>query len=665
MIKSIHYTRWPASSIFFRNGQPARLGTEQLYIMGAIAYSALVFHGPQAVANAILPVLPPPKSEIMIRTLLTQCVILCCLLLFRPPASAQAAHGVSIDGKLKYPKGFARFDYTAPQAKSGGTLVLHDLGSFEKMNPFTLKGAAPQGLTPYVFETLAVPSLDEPFAEYGLIAEDIELAADRKSVTFTLNPNARFSDGSPVTAEDIKFSLDTLKSEQAHPFYQMYFHDIDGADVLDPRKIRFRFARPNRELHMIAGQLPVLSKRFYSRHPFSPNDGQGAMTVPVGTGPYVVAEVLPGKSITYKKNPDYWAKDLGVRKGMFNFETIVVKYFKDPVVSVEAFKAGEFDFMMVNIAKQWNRDLTGRRFDSGELIKQTFPHKNNAGIQGFAFNTRRPLFNDRLVRRALGLVFDFEWTNKTLFFSQYTRNNSYFSNSTYAATGLPEGDELKLLEPFRNQLPPEVFSQPLVPPSTDPPASLRANMQEAKGLLEQAGWTIKDGVLVNGRGERFRFEILLVDTAFERVIAPYAANLKKMGIEVSYRTIDPALYTDRIKNFDFDMAVTSFGQSQSPGNEQRDYWTSAAADRKGSRNITGIKSAAVDALVDTIIYADTQEALTTACRALDRVLWHGYYLIPNWYLGNHRLAYAAKLKHPEQLPLYYSHDQWLDTWWIE
>lgn len=598
-------------------------------------------------------------------TLLAQCVTFCCLLLAGLPSLSHAAHGVSIDGSLKYPKGFERFAYTSPQARSGGTLVLHDLGGFEKMNPFTLKGSAPQGLSPYVFETLAVPSLDEPFAEYGLIAEDIELAKDKKSVDFTLNPKARFSDGTPVTAEDVKFSLDTLKSEQAHPFYQMYFHDIERAEILGALKVRFHFSKPNRELHMIATQLPVLSKQFYTRNPFNPTDGNGAMTVPVGTGPYLVAEVLPGKSITYKKNPNYWARDLAVRKGIFNFETIVIKYFKDPVVSIEAFKAGEFDFMMVNISKQWNRDLTGRRFDSGELIKQTFPHKNNAGMQGFAFNTRRPLFSDRQVRRALGLAFDFEWTNKTLFFSQYARNNSFFSNSDFAAKSLPSTDELKLLEPHRDQLPPEVFTQPLTPPSTDPPSSLRANMQEAKALLEQAGWTVKDGRLVNAQGERFHFEILLADGAFERVIAPYAANLNKLGIEVSYRTIDPALYADRVKNFDYDIVVTTYGQSQSPGNEQRDYWTSAAADRKGSKNVAGIKNPAVDALVDAVIYADTQEALTTACRALDRALWHGYYLTPNWYLANHRLAYAAKLKHPEQLPLYYSYDQWLDAWWIE
>jgi microcin C transport system substrate-binding protein len=595
--------------------------------------------------------------------LLTRCVIVLLLFAGLVPELSHAAHGVSIDGQLKYAKNFSRFEYTSPEAKIGGTLVLHDLGSFEKMNPFTLKGSAPRGLTPYVFETLAVPSLDEPFAEYGLIANDIALATDRKSVIFTLNPQAKFSDGSSVTPEDVQFSLNTLKSDQAHPFYQMYFRDIAAADILDTHRVRFRFSRPNRELHMIAAQLPVLCKHYYKQHPFNPTGGNAAMDIPVGSGPYLVADVLPGKSITYRKNPEYWAKNLPVRKGMFNFETIVVKYFKDPVVSIEAFKAGEFDFMMVNIAKQWQRDLTGRRFESGELIKQAFPHHNNAGMQGFVFNTRRTLFADRLVRKALCLAFDFEWTNKTLFFSQYKRNNSFFSNSDFAAIGLPDADELQLLEPFRSQLPSEVFTLPLRSPSTTPPGSLRANMREAKELLRQAGWVVNDGVLVNEKGEPFRFDILLADTSFERVIAPYVANLKRLGIAVAYRTIDPALYAERIKKFDFDMVVTSYGQSQSPGNEQRDYWTTPAASREGSRNLAGISSPIVDTLVDAIIYATNQKQLTTACRALDRVLWYGYYLVPNWYLANHRLAYSSKLKHPSKLPLYYSTDQWLDTWW--
>ena len=590
-------------------------------------------------------------------------VFLLLALLFAP-LPLHAAHGVSIDGKLKYPPDFTHFDYVSEQAKPGGNFNLHDLGSFDKMNPFTLKGVPPAAVADYVFETLTVSSLDEPLAQYGLIAADIEVAEDKKSILFTLDSRATFSDGRPVTTEDVKFSLDTLKSEAAHPFYQMYFHDIEGAEILDERRIRFRFAKVNRELPVVAGQLPVLNKAFYTQHPFDAA-GAEAMVPPVGSGPYVIAAVQPGKLITYKKNPNYWAKDHPTRRGMFNFETITVKYYKDPVVSLEAFKAGEFDFLFVHIAKQWNRDMKGRRFDNGELVKETLTHHNNAGLQGFIFNTRRPLFQDRRVRQALGLALDFEWTNASLFYGGYTRNNSYFSNSIYAATGLPSPEELELLEPWRKDLPEEVFTTPLSSPSTAPPGSLRDNLLKARTLLEAAGWRVQDGVLKNAQGQPFRFDVFLADNAFERVMAAYANNLKKLGIQMDYRTIDPSLYTERIRNFDFDMTVGGFWQSQSPGNEQRDYWTSAAADQKGSRNLAGIKSKVVDALVDAIIYADTQDRLTTACRALDRVLWYGYYVVPNWYLGSHRIAYNARLKHPETLPLYYGAQHWTDTWWWE
>lgn len=589
--------------------------------------------------------------------------VLACLLL--KPALVLAAHGISIDGEVKYGPDFERFEYTSPHANPGGTLQLHDLGSFDKFNPYTLKGNAPSGLSRWVFETLAVSSLDEPFSEYGLIAEDIKLADDGMSVTFTLNSQAHFSDGSPVTAEDVLFSLETLKSDQAHPAYQIYFHDIIGGKILGRHSIRFDFAKPNRELHMIAAQLPVLSKSFFSKVPFKPTNGKEALVAPIGSGPYQVTAFQQGKSVTFTKNPNYWAKEHPTRKGMFNFNSIMVKYFKDQIVSVEAFKAREFDYMLVNIAKQWQRDLSGRGFSTGELVKKTFPHKNNAGMQAFVFNTRRALFVDPLVRKALGLAFDFQWTNKTLFYGQYTRNNSFFSNSYLAASGLPGEDELALLEPFRGQLPPEVFTTPLTPPATTPPGSLRANMREAKQLLHQAGWSVENGILKDKNGTPFKFEMILAQPEFERVIAPFAKNLKRLGIEVSYRTIDPTLYTERVKNFDFDMTVANFAQSQSPGNEQRDYWSSSSASQKGSRNVAGVNNKVVDTLVDTIIYATNQKQLTTACRALDRVLWYSYYVIPNWYLNSHRVVYNARLRHPEQIPLYYSADAFLDTWWFE
>jgi len=578
------------------------------------------------------------------------------------PSQLLGAHGVSIDGNLKYPPDFKHFDYVSPDATKGGALAMHDLGSFDKMNPFTLKGQEPAGLASFVFETLAVASLDEPFAEYGLLAKDIDLAEDKMSVTFTLNKKARFSDGSPVTVEDVKYSLETLQSDAAHPQYQIYMKDITKAEILDDTRIRFHFARQNRELHMIAAQLPIMSKAFYEQHAFNGMDNKDTMTPPIGSGPYVVHKVNPGKSITYKRNPDYWAVEHPTRKGMYNFDTITIDYYRDQIVSLEAFKAGEFDFMSVNIAKQWARDLDGKSFDNGKLIKKLFPHKNNAGMQGFVFNTRKSLFQDSRVRQALGLALDFGWTNQTLFFDQYTRNNSYFSNSNLAAVDLPGEGELSLLEPFRKVLPAEVFTTPLAPPTTEPPSSLRKNLRLAKKLLFEAGWTFKNGMLTKN-DEPFSFELLLVSPSFERVMAPYVKNLEKLGIKASYRTIDAALYIDRMKNFDFDMIVNVYGQSQSPGNEQRSYWHSSSANQKGSRNLAGIDDPVVDSLVDSIIYATSQDELTAASRALDRVLWYGYYVVPNWYLASHRLAYSPKLKQPKTLPLYYSPDQLLMTWW--
>ncbi len=576
-------------------------------------------------------------------------------------SAASAAHGISIDGKLKYGPDFQRFDYTSPREVKGGDLVLHDLGSFDKMNPYTLKGAPPAGLSEFVFETLAVASLDEPFAAYGLLARDLELAPDKMSITYTIDEKARFSDGTPVTPEDVKFSLETLKSPAAHPFYASYFHDIDRAEVLDRQRIRFHFTRANREIHMIAGQIPIFSQKFYREHGFDQSD----MTPPLGSGPYVVDKINPGKSISYKRNPDYWAQDHPCRRGMFNFDTITYKYFKDQIVAVEAFKAHEFDFMPINIAKQWARDLTGPKFESGRIKKVYLEHKNNAGMQGFAFNLRRPLFQDRLVRQALGLAFNFAQTNKTLFFDQYTQCNSYFSNSPLAAEGLPQGLELSYLEPFRAQLPPEVFTTPPRPEPGGSRQKMRANLRRAEELLNQAGWTIKDGIRQNGKGRPFEFEILLVSPSFERVMASYVKNLHTLGIAARYRTIDPALYIRRMRDFDFDMTVEVFGQSQSPGNEQRDNWTSEAAARPGSRNVIGISDPVVDNLVDRLIYAASQEELTAACRALDRVLWYGYYVVPNWYLARHRVVYWDKFVRPVVQPLYYSPQQALMTWFAK
>lgn len=588
----------------------------------------------------------------------------CFLNLLFLPVLSFAGHGLSIDGVLKYPADFTHFEYTDPAAVKGGELALHALGSFDKMNPFTLKGIAPFGLELFVFEPLAVASLNEPFAKYSLIASNIEVADDKLSVIFTINRAARFSDGSPVKVTDVKYSLETFKSEEAHPFYQVYFQDIVDAEILDDDRIRFNFKKVNKELPLIAGQLPILNQNFYRETGFFAPEGRDVFLPPVGSGPYIITAVNPGKSITYTRNNDYWAKNHPVRKNMFNFDRITVKYFRDQIIAVEALKAGEFDFMSINIAKQWARDLRGRRFDSGELIKSEFPHSNNAGMQGFVFNTRRDIFADPQVRRAIGLAFDFEWTNEALFFNQYIRCNSYFSNSPLAATGIPSGKELELLEKFRGKISDKVFTTPLTPPVTTPPSSLRANLRLAKKILREAGWTVQQGVLVNEEGKEFEFEILLSSPAFARVMTPFIRNLERIGIKARQRTIDSALYMKRVNKFDFDMIVNTFAQSQSPGNEQRNFWHSQSADRTGSRNMAGIKNPVVDYLVDKIIYAENQEELTVAVHALDRVLWYEYLVVPNWYLSEHRLVFHSKLRQPQQLPRYYNPWQLLNTWWI-
>ncbi|MBF0195184.1 MAG: ABC transporter substrate-binding protein [Magnetococcales bacterium] len=584
------------------------------------------------------------------------------LLQFFIATSLWAAHGISLDGELKYAKDFQGFDYTSKNAKPGGTLTLYSLGGFDKMNPFTLKGVAPDHLGTLLFDTLMVQSQDEPFAQYGLIATDISVAKDDMSVTITLAKEAKFSDGSPLSAEDVKFSLEVLKSKKAHPFYAGYFRDISRGEILGSHKIKFYFARKNRELPLIFGDMPVFSKSFFSKHPFDELE----LTQPLGSGPYTVESVIPGKNIVYKRNPNYWGLKRPVNRGMYNFDRIVVKYFKDPVVALEGFKAGEFDFILENNSKQWARDYHGDKFKQGIIKKEYLTHKNGAGMQGWIFNLRRDKFKDKRVRQALSLAFDFEWSNKNLFHSQYVRSNSFFSNSEMAATSTPSKEELELLEPFRKQLDPAVFAPVQQPPSTTPPNSIRKNLRKAMKLLKSAGWNVgKDRLLHNNDGQTLKIDMLLASSAFERVVAPYVANLKRLGIEVNYRTVDLALYKRRLDEFDFDIIVHVYGQSQSPGNEQRNMWSSASADKKGSQNYIGIKDPVVDALVDKIIYSKSRKELITACRALDRVLLAGNYLIPNWYLNTHRIAFWNKFNRPEKMPLYYSAHSRLWSWWIK
>jgi len=587
--------------------------------------------------------------------------IIFMLVLFLP-VNSHAVPAMGMGYEPKYPADYSHFDYVNPNAPKQGKLTMMGLGTFDSLNPYLLKGLSAGGMGLLVFESLLEKSLDEPFSEYGLIADDFFLAEDGLSATFHVNPLARFSNGDAITAEDVKYSFDILMSKESHPQFRVYYADVKSATVLDRLTVRFDFKNKNREMHMIIGEIPVFSRKWAGEQSFDKTSD----IRPVASGPYMVDKYERGKSIEYIKNPDYWAKDLPVRKGMFNYDQITYKYYKDSTIALEAFKAGEFDFFFENYSKRWARSHNGAQYDSGQIIKTELTHKNNAGMQGFAFNTRREKFSDVRVRRALSLAYDFEWANDKLFYNQYVRAGSYFSNSELAAQGLPEGKELALLEKFRDQLPAEVFTKYWQPATTLPPDSLRNNLIQARDLLAEAGWTIQDGVLKNQQGEVFKLDILLVQSGFDRIIAPYAHNLKKLGIETSYRKVDSSLYKRRLDTFDFDMVVTSFSSSVSPGNELMNMFHSTSAEMKGSNNLPGISSAVVDALVLNIVQAKDREEVVTASRALDRVLLYGEYLVPNWYINVHRVAYWDKFGVPETQPLYYEPISWLlKAWWIK
>lgn len=584
--------------------------------------------------------------------------------------AAHAAYAIAQYGEPKYPPGFKHFDYVNPNAPKGGTLVLANpnrLTSFDKFNPFTMRGNPAPGID-MLFESLATGSSDEPASAYGLLADDIDIAPDRRSVTFHLNPRARFSNGDVVTADDVKFSFDTLKSKLAAPQFGAYFAEIAKAVVVDPATVRFEFRSANRELPLIAGGVPVFSRKWGlradgSRIPFD----QLAFERPIGSGPYLMEHYDNGRTITYRRNPDYWGRDLPVRVGTHNFERIVYKLYGDGVARLEAFKAGEYDVLVEYIARNWARRDVGKRFDSGELVKREFRQHNGAGMQGFFMNLRRPLFRDVRVRQALDLAFDFEWLNRQLFYSAYARLDSYFADTDLQATGTPGAGELKLLEPLRAQLDPAVFGPMVTQPDTDPPGSLRANLLKARALLAQAGWTYRDGALRNAKGEPFTFEILDdAGGAMEGVVTAYQRNLAKLGIDARFRTADYALLQKRLDAFDYDMTTVRLPGVQVPGAEQFSRYGSKFADEPGSDNIIGLKSPAVDALLHALGTAQTRDELLDATHALDRVLMHGYYAVPQWYSTTHRIAYKRTLAYPQTLPLYYSAEGWVvSTWWAK
>ena len=579
-------------------------------------------------------------------------------LLLTSPPTARAATGLALHGAPKYAADFTHFDYVNPDAPKGGALRLASLGTFDSLNPFILKGVVADGAN-LVFETLMASSQDEPFSQYGWVAEDATVAPDRLSVTYTLRPQARFHDGSPITPEDVIFSFESLR-DKGHPQYRTYYRDVAKAEKIGANQVKFSFKNTtNVELPLIMGQLPVLSKKFWGGKNFAATTLDPIM----GSGPYQFDTIEQGRAIAYKRVADWWAKDLPVNRGRYNFDSIRYDYYRDSTVSLEAFFAGRYDFRLENVAKNWALAYTTPAVKQGLIQRQTLKNSLPSGMQGFAFNMRRPLFQDRRVREALNYAFDFEWSNKNIAYGAYERTRSYFDNSELAARGLPSAAELKLLEPYRGKVPDEVFTAAYNPPVTDGSGDNRANMRKAADLLREAEWTLKDGKLVNASGQPFAFEIIAAEPMFERWIQPMIRNMERLGVQVSFRTIDVSQFQNRMDSFDFDMVVSVFGQSLSPGNEQFDYWASNKADVKGGRNLIGVRDPVVDALLEKLVTAESREDLVTVCHALDRVLQWQYYVIPHWHIGSFRVASWDIFGQPKNAPPYGLAN--VDTWWID
>lgn len=570
-------------------------------------------------------------------------------------------HAMSLYGDLKYPADFKHFDYVNPDAPKGGELKLSAMGSFDNLNPYIVKGEVADGVGGLTDVTLMTPSYDEALSMYAMLADTVDLADDRLSISFNLNPKAVWSDGKKITADDVVWTFNTLIKDGA-PFYHAYYADVTGVKADSPSKVTFTFkTKENRELPMIISQMPVLPKHYWAGKKFS----ETTLTPPVSGGPYKISNFSVGRSIEFTRNKDWWGNDLPTTKGRYNFDKISYIYFRDPTVSLEAFFAGQFDFQQESVAKLWQTAYTAPAVNDGRIVKKEIENTQPAGMQGFIYNTRRPIFQDVAVRKALAYAFDFDWENKQFAFGSYTRTNSYFENSELAATGLPSSDELALLDPLKDKIPAEVFTTAYTPPKTDGSGNNRANLKTASDILDAAGYKLgADGIRVNEKtGVRLSFEFIEWNPAFERWILPFSQNLKRIGVEFKFRVLDTAQYTNRMKSFDFDMTTKAIGQSDSPGNEQREFWTSSKADIQGSQNLIGIKNPAIDALVDKVIASDTREKLVTSTRALDRVLQWNYYVIPNWFYNKWRLAWWSKLEHPEKLSG--RTPGVVDTWWVK
>jgi len=575
-------------------------------------------------------------------------------------ALAQPSHGLAMHGDLKYPANFKHYDYVNPNAPKGGEVKLWARGGYDTFNPFVVKGRPAAGVG-QLYETLLTSSADEAFSEYGLLAETVETPKDRSWVEFTLRADARWHDGKPITVEDVIWTFAMLKAK-GRPFYRYYYADVQEPVKTGERKIRFNFTGGvNRELPLIVGQLPVLPKHYWEGRKFEAT----TLEPPLGSGPYKIKEFEPNRHVVYERVPDYWGAKHPTQVGYSNFDQIRYDYYRDATVSVEAFKSGAFDFRRENASKVWATAYEMPALRDGMVVKKTFEHNRPAGMQGFVMNQRRSMFADPKVRQALAYAFDFEWSNKALFYGQYVRTRSYFDNSELASVGVPEGNVLAILQKYRGRVPDEVFTKAYEPPKTDGSGNIRRNLRTALSLLKQAGWTVdpKTKKLTNTKsGATMSFEILLISPLFERIALPYIRNLKRLGVEARVRTVESAQYKERLDNFDFDVIVTGWGQSASPGNEQRSYWGTAAASRKASRNLSGIKDPAIEELIDLIISAPDRKSLVTRVRALDAVLQWKHLVVPHWHIPYDRLVFWNRFGRPAKTP-----DQGTQfmAWWID
>ena len=591
-----------------------------------------------------------------------------CLSLLSIPA--WAAHGYALWGDLKYPPGFTHFGYVNASAPKRGELRLVSnlrVSTFDKYNPFTIKGNAPAYLSNLMFDTLLVGSLDETASGYGLLAEDVEVAPDGMSATFRLRPQARFHNGDPVLAADVKHSYDILMGPFTSPGYKNLLEDVAGLDLVDERTVRYRFKKPNRELPLTVGGLPVFSRAWGMENGKAKAFDQVVMDIPIGSGPYRIGPVKFGRDITYVRDATYWARDLNVRRGTGNFERITVKIYKDNTARLEALKASEFDLMRFFSAGDWARRVNGKRFDTGELVKAEFQHRLPSGFQSYVLNTRRDKFKDVRVREALGLALDYEWMNRQMFYNSYQRVNGLFGNTDCQAKGAPTPEELALLEPLRASVPAAVFGPMTVAPRTDGTSSLRANLRRAQALFKDAGWEVRDGKLRNAKGEPYVIEYLDSNEGGARTVTPWARNLEKIGVQLVFRPVDFALYQQRLQKFEFDISSLAYQGTHSPGQEYADIFGSKAADIEDSGNLSGVKSPALDALIQRMTGAKTKAELLPACRALDRVVSHSHLMIPQWTAGTHRIAYNAwRLAKPAEMPPYAAGEGWaIDTWWAK